>query len=323
MACENPKRIKNRRYVKLGDEGTRLYSLQHFHVPSPPDLYVDVPCGHCFSCQKSRMNQYRMRLMMELQKYEHSLFVTLTFDDESLERFKNEPNKSLRLFFDRLRKKYKRSYRHWFVAEYGTENGRLHYHGLIFDTPKYGFPFEEFSALWSYGHVFLGWCAPDTISYIVKYTTKYANGSNRPPRVFCSKGIGDNYLTRSQVSKHKGVLPKTSFMSVNGRKYPLPRYWFNKIFDDDDKMYLMLKSQSEPFSRFVDGKEYTDEREYREALAALFRKNVALKLSYPKDPYKKDPVPFDVVRDPVSDPDHWLDYDPTTFDEFSKDVYPF
>lgn len=268
------------------------------------------------------MNQYRMRLMMECQKWPHNLFVTLSFDDKSLNRFKDSPNKSLKLFFDRLRKRYKKSYRHWFVAEFGTENGRLHYHGLIFDTPKNGFPFGEFSRLWSYGHVWLGWCTPETVSYIVKYTTKYANGSKRPPRVFCSKGIGDNYLTRSQIMKHKDLLPKTSFMSVNGRKYPLPRYWFNKIFDDDDKVYLAMKADSLPFSRYLDGKEYTDERLYKIAREALFDKNVRLGLSYRKDPYKKDPISFDSFREVQRD-DDYMDYDPFTYDDFSKDIYPF
>lgn len=323
MPCENPRRIKNRRYVKLGNLATSEYSVEKFGTPTPPDLYIDVPCGYCFSCQKRRMNEYRVRLMNEIQKWPYSIFVTLTFDDRNLARFKDSPNDSLRLFFDRLRKKYGKSYRHWFIGEYGTLNGRLHYHGFIFDTPRYGLPYHELTKLWSYGNLWLGYCTAETVNYIVKYTTKYSNNGTRPPRVFSSKGIGDNYLNPRQILFHKNGLPLSPFMNINGVTYPLPRYYYNKIFDDDDKVYLRIAMDSVPFFlRYVDGKPYTDERSYRIALDNLYRKNVFLGLSYSSDPYKKSLESVDPLAT-IFDPLTGLTFDPYLNNEFTCDIYPF
>lgn len=99
------------------------YAELNYGMVWPPDYIVEVPCGYCFSCQKSSNNQYRIRLMYEIRKWPPNtcLFVTLTFDDENLIKYQDNPNKAVRLFLDRMRKRFGKQIRHWFIGEYGTK----------------------------------------------------------------------------------------------------------------------------------------------------------------------------------------------------------
>lgn len=85
-------------------------------------------------------------------------------------------------FSERYRKFTGKSLRHWLITDYG-HNGtqRLHLHGIVFNvdsryTVRRGsrthIDFEKFTQLWSYGHIWLGWCTDRSINYITNYITK-------------------------------------------------------------------------------------------------------------------------------------------------------
>ena len=101
MACENPLRIMNPRYKKMTPVDRLFYSRSCFGMDTPLDYYIEVPCGCCQACEKRRMFDFRVRLMYEHAAYPNSAFITLTFNDENLQRFKDDPNKAVRLFLDR------------------------------------------------------------------------------------------------------------------------------------------------------------------------------------------------------------------------------
>ena len=115
-----------------------------------PDYHISVGCGKCDYCQKRRLNAYRIRLNYELQQYSNSLFVTLSFCDDALEEYKDDYNKAVLQFLDALRKYYKHNIRHWFICEFGTEHGRPHYHGLLFNVPYISF--EDIESIWNRGN---------------------------------------------------------------------------------------------------------------------------------------------------------------------------
>lgn len=220
-----------------------------------PNYYIDVPCGECINCLKRKFQGYRMRLLYELQRYPKSIFVTLTFDEPSLRRFKDNSNKSLSLFLDRVRKKYGKQVRHWFVAEYGSKRGRLHYHGILFDIDICN---DDLSALWKYGNTFVGYANEFTAKYIVKYLTKDdTKGQKKAPRVISSKGIGESFLETSDCQLLKKQL--VTCFDKDGYKVPLPRYYLDKMYSDGEKeiisYYLYMESKMD---YYVGGKRYTD-----------------------------------------------------------------
>ena len=47
-------------------------------------LKMEVPCGKCLGCLKTRQNDYSIRVSEELLKHACNCFVTLTYRDESL-----------------------------------------------------------------------------------------------------------------------------------------------------------------------------------------------------------------------------------------------
>ena len=258
MACERPRRIVNRRYKGMTRREIYEYSRLYFGTVWPPDYTVDVPCGFCHSCKKREMNDYRIRLLYEcrrpLDPGRVNLFVTLTFNEQFLSKFADDPNRAVRLFLDRMRKRYGKQVRHWFIGEFGTLNGRPHYHGILFNCPiqignsAYGrHPGQnlELENVWSYGFVFTGYVTDSTIGYITKYLTKDLNGQRVRPRVISSLGIGDNYLStpEAQLHKYKGYNP---FITNGSFIYALPRYYSNKIFSDLDRQNMALDRYFNP-----------------------------------------------------------------------------
>jgi hypothetical protein len=82
------------------------------------------------------------------------------------EKLKNDSKKkdrdsvcklAVKRMLERIRKKTKKSVRHWFITELGENTGRIHLHGICWGNPdlvkenwKYGFVFQFFESkfLW-------------------------------------------------------------------------------------------------------------------------------------------------------------------------------
>ena len=267
----------------------RDYSREIYGMLWPPDYDLEVPCGYCHSCQKSVNNQYRIRLLYEcrrpLSPGRINLFVTLTFNDDYLEKFADDPNRAVRLFLDRMRKRYGKQVRHWFIGEYGTLNGRPHYHGILFCVPSeianspYG-PHTgqnlELESVWQYGFIYCGYVCDETCSYITKYLTKSLNGDKVRPRVISSLGIGDNYLSTDEAKMHKmSDLEYQPFMLLNGFKQAMPRYYYNKIFSKVDHQNIVLDRYLNPPDEFHLGPlSFKVRKSFVSARRALYSTNV-------------------------------------------------
>lgn len=252
MACENPLSIINPRYKKMSVIERTEYSRLNFGCDFPIDYQIEVPCGRCQYCEKHRMRDFQIRLLYEIDKYPNSLFITLTFDDTNLLRFSANPNSAVRLFLDRVRKRYGKQVRHWIVAEYGTLHGRLHYHGILFDTPL-RLDGDELSRLWSYGFSYVGYSCDKTARYVTKYVTKSCSGNRSPPRIISSKGIGAGYLTPENVLFHNDGETLRPYLYYGGFKVPLPRYYYSKVFSDEDKVRMLLERTECPQPKILNG----------------------------------------------------------------------
>jgi hypothetical protein len=258
--------------------------------------FVPVKCGKCMECMKAKKNEWRVRLREELHNGMIGYFVTLTMSNESFKMiydkyFKNEmvdgytldnliATKSVRLFLERWRKKYKKSVRHWLITELGsngTEN--LHLHGLIWTNH----PKEEIQKKWNYGFVFIGeYVNERSINYMTKYCTKLdEKHPNYTPIILCSKGIGKPFFNNKDLHKKKYIPNKTQnfYRTESGIKLALPIYYKNKIYSEEDreKLWIELLDKGE---RYVLGEKINikkNETEYFQKLKAAQEKNKRLK----------------------------------------------
>lgn len=248
--CLYPKLILNRKYLPNKKNQGHIQQIKDERT-----RYVPVGCGKCMECMRKKARGWQVRLHEEIRNVRNGRFVTLSFSDESLIELENDLDKkpegyeldnkiatlAIRRYLERWRKKYGTSQKHWLVTELGQEKTeRIHIHGLIFtDQPK-----EIIEKIWQYGNVWIGeYVNERTINYIVKYIYKSdPKHKYYIPIILCSKGIGNNYLNRNDSRKNQYAEKNTNelYTTRSGIKLPMPIYYRNKIYNDDEKEQLWI-----------------------------------------------------------------------------------
>lgn len=244
MSCNSPFYVKNPR-------------------PWEGERELPVPCGRCLHCIKRRTNAWVFRLMQEDKVSEFSHFVTLTYDTDHVPITKNGfmtlvktvkhintkgnlvdiPHElSFQSFMKRLRKYESRKLRYYAVGEYGGTTARPHYHAIIFNVEN---P-DNYLRAWmrdgkSIGTIHVGDVSGDSIGYTAGYIQKgkIVPAHSRDDRLqefsLMSKGLGKNYLSDEVKTYHKSNY-KNNFLTLEGGvKIPMPKYYRDKIFNDDEK----------------------------------------------------------------------------------------
>lgn len=169
-------------------------------------------------------------------------------------------------------------FKFYLTSELGPEGKRPHYHGLYFHLPEDPFLVENlFRTLWGKGFVYV---EPAQTEAAGAYVTKYLiNDSFVPfpsedpdyPRMFAlmSKGLGKSYLdNQSLVDWHRSA-PLQRCFHPNGKDHEiLPRYWKDRIFDDDMRASLLDKSLELEQARqeYISGLSLPERRKYEEDL---------------------------------------------------------
>lgn len=248
--CLAPKIIINRHYLKITNNN-RVQALDHFG--QEPDFYIKVDCGLCVECQRKRGNNWKTRLIDEyhyfLDKFPDRKvhFCTLTCAPEFYSDFKENPNRFIRLFLERYRKRYGKSFKHWIVSEYGEKRGRLHLHMIAFGAL---FDVQELRSLWSYGRVDLQTLkGPQGLTYVSGYVNKVVKGdklSKQDIPLFISKdkktyiwtspklglGYALDYANRRYHSQNNNRI--FIRQRENGSPFSIPRYYLDKLFSPVD-----------------------------------------------------------------------------------------
>lgn len=92
---------------------------------------IQVPCGKCYECLKTKQNDYMVRIYEEMMQVSKSCFVTLTYNDNTVPFLVRDGKKYLTVWKDdvkgwikRLRTNYERKtglkgIRYFLCSEYG------------------------------------------------------------------------------------------------------------------------------------------------------------------------------------------------------------
>lgn len=236
MACLTPIKIKN----KSPDIGGFAYNV--------------VPCGKCPECRRDRINGWVYRLTQEERIHNIALFVTLTYENPPItqKKFMTLQKIDLQKFFKRLRKNTgRKSIKYYAVGEYGGSTKRPHYHAIIFDATEH-----EIIQAWGLGHSHYGDVTAESIAYCAKYIDKPSqiplfDGDDRQKEFsLMSKKMGANYLTEKKIAWHHQDGCRNYLPLPDGYKSKLPRYYRDKIFNEEQKKMLNFFNQQKSQKKF-------------------------------------------------------------------------
>ena len=162
--------------------------------------------------------------------------------------------RDLQLFFKRLRKRCKLDFKYFACGEYGSRNGRPHYHAIIlFSDFISKVDFEKLvSSSWHFGIINVQDSISDSaIFYTARYCDKkiednltsrdYAKLGLLPPFILSSRGLGFEYFKQHQDR----ILQLGYIQGPNGVQYFIPSYFVRKLDDSvqfDYKVISRFKS---------------------------------------------------------------------------------
>lgn len=250
--CLAPRLIINRHYLKIcGNNKHGAVSC----FGSAPDFYVKVDCGLCVECQKKRGNNWKTRLLDEYHYHvtkfpdDKVIFGTLTIAPAFMDRFDTpvKVDKEIRKFFERYRKMFGCSFRHYLTSEYGEKKGRLHFHFIGF---RMLCNIHELRRLWPFGRVDMQTLkGPQGLTYVSGYITKIVKGDKlskdsipffidkeKKTKVWVSPALGKDY-TLDSVNRSFHIQrgrPVYIRQHDNGLPFGIPRYYMDKLFSPID-----------------------------------------------------------------------------------------
>lgn len=222
MACYHPLRAWRARSgeIKIGKE-----------LPDADQL--NLPCGNCLGCRMARARAWTLRCHLEADKWDTSVWSTLTYADESLPPTLDK--KHLQRWLKRFRKKMgpKRTIRFFAAGEYGERTQRPHYHAILFngrETDK-----DAIEETWGYGHVQTYGLTPASIAYVVGYCNKKIGYLRHAAEERVDPTTGEVYRWQPpfiQMSRRPGIGGDARqhseswrlFAVHNGTKTPVPRF---------------------------------------------------------------------------------------------------
>lgn len=230
-----------------------------FRINPTAHMYLKVPCGKCVKCKQRRSRQWIFRLKQENRASENSYFVTLTYEDENLVwadcGVPTLSKSDFQRYIKRLRKAQGKisglKLRYFACGEYGSKTFRPHYHALLFNVVP-----ELIEKCWSLdgnpiGLVHIGNVTEDSIAYNTKYIMKsncefqdQFNDDRSFQREFAlmSKGIGKVYSDNREVQQYHNRIMENCVRDEKGMITPLPRYYKDKIFDEESREELRKKT---------------------------------------------------------------------------------
>ena len=190
MPCYSPLQAWRSRQTNPSGKRGMVFSPEKALAPDDP---MDIACGQCIGCRLERSRQWAVRCVHEASLYEDNCFITLTFDDENLNKRENPLSvdvSDFQKFMKRLRKKYGKGIRFFHCGEYGDLYGRPHYHACLFnhdfdDRRLYSvrddvrlYTSESLQELWPFGFSSVGDVTFDSAAYVARYIMKKINGEN-------------------------------------------------------------------------------------------------------------------------------------------------
>lgn len=206
-----------------------------------------------------RQKEWIVRLTEQAKSSTDCYFVTLTYNEQSVPWGSAIPildKKGIQLFMKRLRKSLQPGIKYYLVGEYGTNTKRPHYHMIIFNT---GVNLEKLKLkiieAWTtkneqdekqlLGNIDVGYGDISSMTYVAKYLIKDDKIDYEvKPFALMSKGLGSRYIDK-RTSWHQEDLSRNYSVMQGGKKFPLPKYYKQKMLNEDQRLRMTAKSKAQ------------------------------------------------------------------------------
>ena len=201
--------------------------------------------------------------------WDDNCFITLTYDEENLPWDGSLDKKHFQKFMKRLRWKHReKTIRFFHVGEYGSDLDRPHYHALLYNhdfddkylwNEKEGictYRSDQLEELWPYGMSTVGELNWETAAYCSRYCVKKITGEKVEEhyrRIDTRTGevinLEPEYITmslrpaigKSWYEKWKADCYPSDFITNNGKKLKLPRYYDKLYQEENEPAFARLK----------------------------------------------------------------------------------
>jgi hypothetical protein len=256
-----------------------------------------VPCGQCIGCRLDYSKSWAVRCVHEAQLYRDNCFITLTYDPIYLPQDGSLILKHFQDFMKRLRKRFGNGIRFFHCGEYGSQNGRPHYHAIIFnlDFPdrvlwKVNNGFRLYTSkildeLWEYkGFTSIGDVTFESAAYVARYVTKKVNGdaaNEHYARIDGETGelyhIKKEYTTmsrmpglgRSWYEKYKTEVYPNDSIVIRGKEIKPPKY-YDKLYENENFEQMAIIKAKRIANALLNTKDNTEaRREVKEHIQML------------------------------------------------------
>lgn len=241
--------------------------------PTDEDVTV-LSCGQCFECLKHRAADWAFRVKHELSMHEESCYLTLTYDEKSKHEDAAYSYYDFQNFLKRIRNYQKKKIAHFTSLEYGSKNGRLHFHTIIFGyypknaeflrTSPSGYPLysEEkriyndkshrpLNQLWPYGYHSFAPATIETAYYIASYALKNNTTINQDGEILSDSLKTSRNPAIGLIYFHKNYEQLVA-SSIHHNKR-LPRYYEKKLEEYYYSSFASYKEHHEANIRQTNG----------------------------------------------------------------------
>lgn len=233
---------------------------------------LNLPCGKCINCRLEFSRGWAVRCLHESKMHSANMFLTLTYDRDSIPKNGSLEPKELQLFMKRLYIYFYRKFgvkiRYYAAGEYGDVNKRPHYHVLVFGVrmPDLKFYSESengilytsvmLDKIWGKGGCKIGEVNYKTCAYVARYVVKKVDGRKRDEGhylVYDMDGVvTERHPEFSRMSRRPGIgfpyyakygheLRTHDNLIIDGRPAPSIRYYDLITERIDLKRYNAIK----------------------------------------------------------------------------------
>jgi hypothetical protein len=209
-----------------------------------------LPCRKCIPCLLKMSREKAVRALHEAQMHEDSIFLTLTYNDESIPPDGRLRYQDFQTFMKKLRKKSPHNKISYMVTgEYGEETKRPHYHACLFGYwPKDShhaynnqrgdrvFGSDGLERLWNHGYISFGQLTLDSASYVARYGAKalgHKNDTYKPKHVTsCRPALGKRWIEKYYTNTFE-----RGYVIIDGKKFGIPRYYEDWCKENHPELY--------------------------------------------------------------------------------------